>query len=259
MANLFEELNNAINTHHTPDAITRMNIGLSTIHPKINGYFYIFIRIPKYLASKGINEEKVSNWLAGTATSFTPHSRSLNVTDLNALNGLQHSYVTGQSITRDISATYYDYMGSPVYKFHKVWMDSIFHPALGLSMLPEYTLEQYAATMLVIVTKPIGGTNEYKITADQIEHVWLYPAVLPTSSDQTDALNQDISAPAEVQLNFSYRFNGYPVDDILVPEIKERAATVLENLRNNQSQSKYFSAWVTNPLIDEIVNGILTT
>jgi len=214
MANLFEELNNAINTHHTPDAIVRMNVGLSTIHPKINGYFYIFIRIPKFLASKGINEEKVSNWLAGTAINFTPHSRSLNVTDLNALNGLQHSYVTGQTITRDISVTYYDYMGSPVYKFHKVWMDSIFHPGLGLSMLSEYTLEQYAATMLVIVTKPIGGTNEYKITADQIEHVWLYPVVLPTSSDQTDALAQDISAPAEVQLNFLFVQLVYYCDSI---------------------------------------------
>jgi hypothetical protein len=257
MANLFEELNNALNTHHTPDAITRMNIGLSTIHPKINGYFYIFIRIPKFLKDKGINEDKVSNWISGTAINFTPHSRSLNVVDINALNGLQHSYVTGQTITRDISATYYDYMGSPIYKFHRAWMDSIIHPGVGLSMLNDYSLAEYAATMLVIVTKPVGGDKDTQITADHIEHVWLYPAVIPTSTDQTDALAQDITAPAEVQLSFSYRFNGFPVDEVLVPEIKDKAAQVLNSVRGNNSTSKYLSAWLNNPLIDEIANGIL--
>jgi len=90
-----------------------------------------------------------------------------------------------------------------------------------------------------------------------VEHVWIYPAVILTSSDQTDALNQDITAPAEVQLSYSYRFNGYPIEDIYVPELKQHAAQILNNLKQDQSKSKYTSAWISNPMIDELVNNII--
>ena len=258
--NLFDELNNAVNTNHTPDSITRMNIGLSTIHPKINGFFYIFMRVPKGLRDRGVNESNVMNWLSGTAINFSPHSKTLNVADLNALNGLQHSYVTGQNISRDISVTYYDYMGAPIYRFHKAWMDAIFHPGLGLSMLKDYTLEEYATTMLVIVTRPYGAAppgEQVQFEEKHIEHVWIYPAVIPTSSDQSDALSQDISAPAEVQLSYSYRFNGYPIDETLVPSLRSSAAQILNQTITNQTTSKYSSAWLSNPLIDELVNNII--
>jgi len=261
MATFFDELNNAVNTHHTPDSITRMNIGLSTIHPKINGYFYIFLRVPKGLRERGINEDKVMNWISGTAINFTPHSTTPNVIDINALNGLQHSYISGQTISRDISVTYYDYQGSPIYKFHKLWKEMTIVSSVGLSMLDDYTLEEYGSTMLVIVTKPVGGNlpgqQVFQFQEKHIEHVWIYPAVILTSSDQTDALNQDITAPAEVQLSYSYRFNGYPIEDIYVPELKQHAAELLNNLKQDQSKSKYTSAWISNPMIDELVNNII--
>ena len=235
----YDELVNVIG-QNSPDVITRANVGKSPIHPKIKGYFYVLIELPDAIFDDQ-ERDYARKWLSATATNFTPHSKSLNLVDLNAMGGVQHSYVSGSTFTRDISVTYYDYQGSPIWKIHNKWINILFDPYTGLSALDNYVPKSYKGTMIVVKTKPVGAQNRISgqlanFKADHIEHVWIYPGIVP-QDDQTTTLDDDLAGQAEVTLTYTYRFDGYPLTDDYKPDLKQLAADFLNKFASDNKSS----------------------
>jgi len=238
----------------SPDVITRANIGKSTIHPRIKGYFYVIMELPDAIFT---TEERkhAQKWLSATATNFTPHSKTLNMIDLNAMGGVQHSYVTGQTFTRDISISYYEYQGGPIWRIHKKWMDILFDPYTGLSALSDYIPANYKGTLIVVKTRPLGAKGRIDngfsdFNENMIENVWVYPGVVPTD-DQTTALDDDIAGQAETLLTYTYRFDGYPLTDDYKPDLKNTIAQFLSKFAADNKSSVG-----TDDLISNLLNAV---
>ena len=244
----YEELINVLGTN-SPDVITRANVGKSPIHPKIKGYFYVIIDLPDAIFSDQ-ERDYAKKWLSATATNFTPHSKSLNMVDLNAIGGVQHSYVAGATFTRDITISYYDYQGSPIWKIHNKWINML-DPYTGLSTLDDYIPQSYKGTIIVIKTKPVGALNRGYASQFQgfkekhIEHVWVYSGVVP-QDDQTTTLDDDIAGQAEVMLSYTYRFDGYPLTDDYHSELKKLAADFLTKFASDNKSDTGFEDLIAN-------------
>lgn len=238
----------------TPDVITRTNIGRTKIHIKLKGFFYAIFDLPDAIFD-GDSKKYSEKWLAATCKSFTPHDRSLNKIDIDGMGGVQHSYITGQSLTRDITLTFYDYYGSPVYRTLDRWF-SFIDPYTGLSTLKDYTPDMYKGTLMVIKTKPVGSANSALPDASkftewnesQIEHVWVYPGVFPSGSDGTNTLDDDIAGISEVQLSYTFSFDGYPLTEEYDNSLKKKAAELLNGLikENNSIVADIFNWYTKN-------------
>lgn len=255
----YDELINVLGTN-SPDVISRANIGKTAIHPKIKGYFYVILELPDAIFNDQ-ERDFAKKWISATATNFTPHSKALNLVDLNAMGGVQHSYVAGATFTRDISVTYYDYQGSPIWKAHNKWINILLDPYTGLSGLDEYTPKSYKGTMVVIKTKPIGAQNRVngqftQFSEKHIEHVWVYPGVVP-QDDQTTALDDDLAGQAEVMLTYTYRFDGYPLTDDYKPDLKQLAAEFLNKFASDNKSSVGSEDLISNLLNATGVESIL--
>jgi hypothetical protein len=248
----YDELVNVIGTN-SPDVITRANVGKSAIHPKIKGYFFVIIDLPDGIFNDQ-EREFARKWISATATNFTPHSKTLNLIDLNAMGGVQHSYAAGSTFARDISVTYYEYQNSPIWKIHNKWINMLFDPYTGMSALNEFTPKEYKGNMIVIKTKPVGAMNRYTtgnafstFTDKHIENVWVYPGIVP-QDDQSNAMDDDLAGQTEVMLTYTYRFDGYPLTDDYKPDLKQLAADFLNKFASDNKSSVVADDLIANLL-----------
>jgi len=238
MAVKYQNLVNILNIK-SPDVITRAYIGKAPTQPYISGKFYIIIDLPDAIFNE-TERDYALKWLSGTAINFTPHSSTLNRVDNTAY--VQSSYPTGVTITRDITVTYQEYQGSPIYKIHRKWKSSIFDEHTGLSALDNFVPSEYKGTMIVIQTKPVGAMNRLEsgfkqFTEKHIEKVYVYPGVWPID-DNTNAFDAGIGAEGIKTITIPYTFDGYPLDDFRYPELKSICADFLNKfVKDNKSSA----------------------
>jgi len=240
----YETYLNILQENANPDVLTRANIGRVKTHPKIKGYFYVFIDLPDGIFTD--EEAKFAQkWLSATCTNFTPHSKNLNLVDLNAQGGVQHSYIAGQTISREITLTFYEYRNAPIYRTLSKWMNMAIDPYVGVSALDKFEPRDYKGTITVIKTIPVGaaypnpnspfnGFQDY-----HIEHVWIYPGCIPSGSDQSEVLDEDVAAQSEVQVSYTFRFDGFPLTDDYDITLKQKAANLLNNFASENKSAVF--------------------
>jgi len=228
--NPFAELNNFVSTIDLPDAVTRKQVGLRNSSPFVDGYFYLYIDLPKAMKDQGMDVEQWRKLFAGLSVNFTPPSTNINYGDVQHMGGVSKHY-SGGTKNNDFSITYNEMSGLPVFTFHKLWANLIFDEALGLANV-DVVGEEYKCTFLVIQTTPVGGiavNKNFKFEPKHIEQVWLLRGVAPPSDLQEGAFNPDISSPqAGKQLSYSYTADDWYTATVY-PQLKQMAADILNN------------------------------
>jgi len=205
-------------------------------HPFIKGYFYVFFGFPTTLFgdAAGMDAKSAQKYLLTSAESFTPPGdRQINLQDMQGQGGVDSSFITGQTITRDFSIQYKDYWGSPVFRIHKRWTNYI-NPYLGVSEVADsFSANEYKGICMVIQTKPVArkgasGDDKRKAwTKADILKVHLFDGVQCTT-DFSSIYDANVTDNSFVKPTAQYKFDGYPLDET-DPATIETALKVLQN------------------------------
>lgn len=223
-----------------PEALTRYYGGHSrTSHPYVNGYWQLFISPPDAMFSNSNISDRAWQWFHATAEGFTPPSRNLNKADLPGQGGVGSSWVTGQSLQRTFSITHREYRELPMAQIYQLWT-SIIVPQYGVSEFSgtEWAGTTYKGHAFVIMTKPVGHTdNDWVIAAEDIEDAWYFDGVWP-ENQPWDSLAQDISANDIVQYTINFSFDGWPLNKT-DPGVVEQAVRVLNSWQYHTTRKIY--------------------
>ncbi len=188
-------------------------------HPYVKGYFYVFFGVPAGIfetSKSGITREQAKEFLLVSAEAYTPPGdRTINLQDIQGQGGVDASFITGQTITREFSIQYKDYWGAPIFRIHRQWT-SYLNPYLGASTMAEnFSSAEYKGACMVIQTKPIvrqaGDTNIQWKESDIIK-VDYFDGVQPMT-DLKSAYDANITDNSFVKPNVQYKFDGFPLDE----------------------------------------------
>jgi len=205
-------------------------------HPFVKGYFYVFFGVPTTIFSdknSGIDRAKAKEFLLVSAESYTPPGdRQINIQDVQGQGGVDASFITGQTITRDFSIQYKDYWGAPIFRVHRQWTSYI-NPYLGGSTMAEkFSASEYKGACMVIQTKPvirkIGDTGS-NWTADDIIKIDYFDGVQPTT-DLKSAYDANITDNSFVKPTVQYKFDGFPLDETN-SDVMDKAVTILNGAK----------------------------
>jgi len=183
-------------------------------HPFIKGYFYVFFSLPTFLFSdKNAEAEK---YLMVSAEAYTPPGdRQMNIQDIQGQGGVDASFLTGQTISREFSIQYKDYWGAPIFRIHRQWTNYI-NPYFGTvdaadDEVVDFKSSEYKGTCVVIQTKPIKR-NDGKFKLTDIIKVDIFDGVQPMT-DLKSAYDSNITSNEFVKPTVQYKFDGYPLDE----------------------------------------------
>jgi hypothetical protein len=200
----------ATNGRDAPDALTR-NFGGSfrNNQPYIHGYFQVFFRLPNKLFNG--TEEVAQEWLHSTCEGFTPPGTAVNKVDVTGIGTTGASFPTGVTTTREFQVTFRETQHLAILNIIKTWA-GLFDPYTGVSALSgsEFIPPNYKGSCWVALMKPVGAKSDYTFAAEDIEDIYAFDGVFPTSIP-TDALNNDITASDTVQYSISFSFDGHPL------------------------------------------------
>lgn len=199
----------AYGDYEKPDFLTRYNGGHTrNNHPFVSGYWQFFVWIPETIFNTDKSDAEA--WLHATAEGFTPHSRTINFTDVPGQGGTGASFQTGQTITRSFTVTFKEYQGLPLRSIMMKWCN--FDPYVGVSPIGggSWTASAYKGSALAVLTKPTGGQRGGDMTTDDIEEVFYYHGVFP-QTDLSDTLAMDIAANDVITHSVTFSFDGYPL------------------------------------------------
>ena len=225
-------------------------------HPFVKGYFYVFFGVPSNIfgnADKSeITREQAKNFLLVSAESYTPPGdRQINIQDVQGQGGVDASFITGQTISREFSIQYKDYWGAPIFRVHRQWTNYI-NPYLGGStMAVNFSASEYKGACMVIQTKPIvrqvGDKKEW--TEADIIKIDYFDGVQPTT-DLKSAYDANITDNSFVKPTVQYKFDGFPLDETNA-EVMKKAKVILNGAKTfNNIEKLYnnFSASNTIPV-----------
>ena len=201
-------------------------------HPFVKGYFYVFFGVPQYIfkGESGINPEQARQFLLVSAEAYTPPSdRQINLQDIQGQGGVDASFITGQTISREFSIQYRDYWGAPIFRIHRTWTNYI-NPYLGGSTLAtDFSANEYKGVCMVIQTKPIvknvskddtsGWKNEDIIKVDYFDGV-------QPMTDLKSAYDANITDNSFVKPTVQYKFDGFPLDETNT-DVLDKAVKIL--------------------------------
>lgn len=174
-------------------------------HPFISGYWYLILVPP----TKIFNESTglFTDWFHSTAEGFTPPNRSITKVDVPGMGGMGSSFIAGQEITREFSATFREYQNLPIIQALRTW-GSVIDPHLGRSGLTDtYLPSDYKGQCFAILSKPILSGDNKDIKSTDIDQVYYMEGVFPTTVPD-DAFSQDIATNDVVQLSVTFSFDG---------------------------------------------------
>jgi len=194
----------------TPDLATR-DIGgqFRTNQPYISGYFQILFQLPgKLFETSGSSAQK---WLQSTVEGFTPHTQTLNKVDVAGQGQIGSSFIASVATTREFTCTFREYQNMPVLSVVRNWA-AIFDPFTGVSPLEgnEFIPSNYKGAACIIQTKPVKSKDAVIADVD-IEELYVYQGVFPTTIPVDTAAASDITGNDTVQLSVTFSFDGAPL------------------------------------------------
>jgi hypothetical protein len=194
----------------TPDSVTR-DIGgqFRTNQPYISGYFQVLFNMPETMM-KGIGDH-ARQWLQTTVEGFTPHTQTINKVDVVGQGQIGSSFVASVATTREFTMTFREYQNMPVLNIVRQWA-AIFDPHTGVSPLSgeQFIPSNYKGSACIIQTKPVRSNNN-DIEAQDIEELYVYQGVFPTTIPVDTAAASDITGNDTVQLSVTFSFDGAPL------------------------------------------------
>jgi hypothetical protein len=215
-------------------------------HPYIKGYFQVFFELPPAIfGGADVAPATLGNILTSTCEAFTPHGdRTLNKVDITGQGGVSSSFVSGQTITRDISLTFKETWDAPVWRILRQWTASIINPYTGVSdVLTDFVGNEYKGRAMVIETKPINTSVPGKSPQDlrsSIIRIYYYDGVFPTT-DISSVFDSSIQDNSNVTLNIPFSFDGYPLDHTNEQTL-DRAVQYIKDKDLYKSSMSYYSA-----------------
>lgn len=204
-------------------------------HPYIKGYFYVFFGVPSKIfdsaGTSGITRKQAKDFLLVSAESYTPPGdRQINIQDIQGQGGVDSSFITGQTISREFSVQYKDYWGAPIFRIHRQWTNFI-NPYLGASTMADtFSANEYKGACMVIQTKPVvRGAGDAPIAwkAGDIIKVDYFDGVQPMT-DLKSVYDSNITDNSFVKPTVQYKFDGFPLDETNDTVI-EKALGILNN------------------------------
>lgn len=194
----------------TPDALTR-DIGgqFRTNQPYISGYFQVLFNCPQTLMKEITGDAQT--WLQSTVEGFTPHTQNINKVDVVGQGQIGSSFVGSITTTREFTMTFREYQNMPILNVVRQWA-SIFDPHTGVSPLAgsQFTPNHYKGSACVIQTKPVRS-DDAEFDAQDIEELYIYQGVFPTTIPVDTAAASDITGNDTVQLSVTFSFDGAPI------------------------------------------------
>ena len=200
----------------TPDLGTR-DIGgqFRENQPYISGYFQTLFYLPKMLTEhsdmKG-NINDILKWLKSTVEGFTPHTQTINKVDIVGQGQIGSSFVGSVTTTREFTLTFREYQDMPILNIIRAWA-GIIDPFTGVSPLSgsKYRPDQYKGAVAVIQTRPTTAQESAAIEGVDIEELYVYQGVFPTTIPVDTAAASDITGNDTVQLSVTFSFDGSPM------------------------------------------------
>lgn len=238
LATRFQNTTN--NKRESPDPLSR-DIGgeFRNNQPFISGYHYVFWTLPNEIF-KNIGES-ASTWLHSSCEGFTPHSVTINKSDVPGLGQTGSSFPNSIVTTREFSLTFREYQNQPILTILRMWAAS-FDPHLGVSPLNagKFVPSSYKGRVTVVQTKPVMGPAGGGIDPEDIEEFYTYLGVFPTSLPVDTGASSDIASNDVIQHSVSFSFDGHPISSSEVG--KSEAANLFKQMKYMGTFDKYLNA-----------------
>lgn len=178
--------------------------------PYINGYHQIVVFPPTgiFTGDKGV----VNQWLSSTCEGFTPHSITTNFVDVLGQGQIGASFPSGRTVNREFTLTFREYRSLPILNIFRTW-HSLFDPHLGMATLTAANLlpVNYKGMIIVGILKPTMN-DKGLITNDDVEEVYCYEGVFPSSLPDDTITTIDQATQDVVQASVTFKFDGAPLD-----------------------------------------------
>jgi len=219
-------------------------------HPFVKGYFYVFFGVPSAIFgdNSDIDQTKAKEFLLVSAESYTPPGdRQINIQDVQGQGGVDSSFITGQTISREFSIQYKDYWGAPIFRIHRQWTNYI-NPYLGGStMASTFSASEYKGACIVIQTKPIArkvGADAIAWKDSDIIKIDYFDGVQPTT-DLKSAYDSNITDNSFVKPTVQYKFDGFPLDETN-STVLSKAVTILNGAEVFTKTSTLYDNFAAN-------------
>ncbi len=220
-------------------------------HPYVKGYFYVFFGVPSMIfndENSGITRTQAKEFLLVSAEDFTPPGdRQLNLQDVNGQGGVDASFITGQTITREFSIQYKDYWGAPIFRIHRQWTGYI-NPYLGGStMAQDFTSAEYKGSCMVIQTKPIVrqvGATQVQWKEEDLIKIDYFDGV-QAMTDLKSMYGSNITDNSFVKPSIQYKFDGFPLDETNA-DVVSKALTIMNSASLFTKTSKLYNDFANN-------------
>ena len=225
-----------------PDSLTR-DIGGSfrENQPFVSGYFYVFFKIPTLNGGLSTTNEQIAEWFHSTCEGFSPHSIMINKEDVPGLGQTGASFPTSIVTNREFSLTFREYRHQPISRGIRAWT-AFFDPHIGASPLSNgaFIPKNYKGQCCVIQTTPTYGGPEccHDFTIDDIEEVYFYDGVWPTTRPDDTAAASDIQSNNFITHSISFSFDNSPLTSH--EDLMEAAADLISNRKFMKGFDKYY-------------------
>jgi len=233
ISRLSTAFNSSIKDGHAekPDYLTR-DIGgqFRTNHPYISGYFQVVFNLPEHPFGNSDNTQIASKWLHSTVEMFQPHSEAVTKVDLVGQGQMGSSFTANLTVTREFTLGFREYQFFPILNILRRW--SIWDGLTGVTALKgnEFIPKNYKGQVTIFQTKPTGAQNR-DIEREDIEEIYVYNGVFPTSLPVDTAASADVNTNEMVQHSVTFSFDGYPLRGSDSLTIMDKALGMLNGLR----------------------------
>ena len=213
-------------------------------HPYIKGYFYVFFGLPSSLFDGQGEAKQAQDYLLVSAESYTPPSdRTINLQDIRGQGGVDSSFITGQTISREFSIQYKDFWDAPIFRIHRKWTSYI-NPYLGASTVASnFTSKEYKGVCMVIQTKPVvrksgKSSNNAAWAPTDIIKVDYFDGVQPMT-DLKSAYDANIADNSFVKPTVQYKFDGFPLDET-TKDVLNKATDIMNSAETFTKTTKLY-------------------
>lgn len=195
----------------TPDILTRYMGGhYRNNQPFVTGYHQILFELPNYLFNATHNDS-ARKWFTSTCETFTPHTVTVNFSDVMGIGQIGATFMTNKTIGREFTLGFREYQHLPIMSFLDLW-HSVFDEHSGASPLAgnAYVPSAYKGACTVFQLKPTGA-RENKLTVDDVEEIYVYQGVWPKTNPRDTVGASDQTTNDFIQLSVTFSFDGAPL------------------------------------------------
>ena len=193
--------------------------------PFISGYHHVWFKLPSALYAQGV-ESEAAMWLRSTCESFTPHSSTLNMIDVQGIGQIGASFASSKTINREFTLAFREYQNLPILKIIRNW-HSIFDQFTGASSLGPggFIPINYKGWIVVAIMKPTSVQSSGQLDVEDLEEAYIYDGVVPLTTPEDTATASDQASNESVQLSVTFRFDGAPMD-LSFPGVGEKVKSL---------------------------------